>query len=31
MYAGEEYLQPDEVVDEIQGQSSDINSGLGGK
>ncbi|KAI0437003.1 hypothetical protein F4803DRAFT_540406 [Xylaria telfairii] len=33
MYANadEEYLQPDEVVHEIQGQSSDINSGFGGK
>ncbi|KAI1417058.1 hypothetical protein F5Y13DRAFT_185890 [Hypoxylon sp. FL1857] len=31
MYADDEYLQPDEVAHEIQGQSSDINSGFGGK
>jgi hypothetical protein len=31
MYANEAYLQPDEVVDEIEGQSSDMNAGLGGK
>ncbi|KAI0972084.1 hypothetical protein F4678DRAFT_431109 [Xylaria arbuscula] len=33
MYAetAEEYLQPDEVVHEIRGQSSDLNSGFGGK
>ncbi|KAI1182489.1 hypothetical protein F5B17DRAFT_185212 [Nemania serpens] len=33
MYAStdEQYLQPDEVVSEIRGQSSDINAGFGGK
>ena len=31
MYADEESLQPDEVAHEIRGQSSDINSGKGGK
>ncbi|KAI2465789.1 hypothetical protein F4781DRAFT_435043 [Annulohypoxylon bovei var. microspora] len=31
MYASDESLQPDEVVHEIEGQSSDINSGFGGK
>ncbi|KAE8352221.1 hypothetical protein BDV28DRAFT_135549 [Aspergillus coremiiformis] len=31
MYAEKEYLQPDEVVAEIQGQSSDINYEFGGK
>lgn len=31
MYADQEYLQPDEVVHEISGQSPDINCGFGGK
>lgn len=31
IYAGDEYLQPDAVAHEIQGKSSDINAGFGGK
>ncbi|KAH8423406.1 uncharacterized protein LDX57_001165 [Aspergillus melleus] len=31
MYADNEYATPDEIVPEIQGKTSDINSGYGGR